>query len=251
VFKKVKKKEQKPAVGRTSVKKDSPSKKKATAKASGKSGKKASLQKVKAAKAKERSNPVIVRRTWLSKTDLEHFRTLLIEKLNEITGDVRHIESGALKLSRLDASGDLSSMPIHMADIGSDNYEQEFALGLMDSERKIVLEILAALRRIQNGTYGMCEGTGNPIPRARLEGIPWTRFCVEYAEMLEKGSQNEEAASSEDASEKEESRDKYGEDEDKDQTDRDEDLDELDISDDGVVYDSDRKDEDEGEEKLQ
>ena len=74
-----------------------------------------------------------------------------------------------------------------MADIGSDNYEQEFALGLMDSERKIVMEIYDALRRIQNGTYGICEGTGEPIPKMRLEGIPWTRYCVKYAEMLEKG----------------------------------------------------------------
>lgn len=116
-----------------------------------------------------------------------YYRDLLIEKLKEITGSVNHIEAEALKTSRQDSTGDLSSMPIHMADIGSDNYEQEFALGLMDSERKIVLEIYDALRRIQNRTYGICEGTGDPIPKLRLEGIPWTRYCVKYAEMLEKG----------------------------------------------------------------
>jgi RNA polymerase-binding transcription factor DksA len=107
--------------------------------------------------------------------------------LKELLGNVNHIESEALKTSRQDSAGDLSSMPIHMADIGSDNYEQEFALGLMDSERKIVQEIYEALKRIQNGTYGICEGTGEPIPKARLDGIPWTRYCVQYAEMLEKG----------------------------------------------------------------
>jgi DnaK suppressor protein len=132
------------------------------------------------------------RKTTLSKAELKHFRELLIEKLKEIIGDVDHIESEALKRSRLDATGDLSSMPIHMADIGSDNYEQEFALGLMNSERKIVLEILAALKRIEEGTYGICEGTGEPVPKARLEGIPWARYCVQYAEMLEKGLVNEE-----------------------------------------------------------
>ena len=84
--------------------------------------------------------------------ELAHFRELLIEKLKEITGDVNHIESGALKTSRQDSAGDLSSMPIHMADIGSDNYEQEFALGLMDSERKIVREIYEALKRIEEKT---------------------------------------------------------------------------------------------------
>ena len=83
-------------------------------------------------------------------------------------------------------------MPIHMADIGSDNYEQEFSLGLMDSERKIVREIIAALKRIEEGTYGICEGTGQPIPKARLEGIPWTPYCVQYAEMVEKGLASED-----------------------------------------------------------
>jgi RNA polymerase-binding transcription factor DksA len=123
----------------------------------------------------------------LTAKELEHYRDLLVEKLKEIVGNVNHIESEALKTSRQDSSGDLSSMPIHMADIGSDNYEQEFALGLMDSERKIVQEIYEALKRIQDGTYGICEGTGEPIPKARLDGIPWTRYCVKYAEMLEKG----------------------------------------------------------------
>lgn len=125
--------------------------------------------------------------TVLTKKELEYFRVLLIEKLKEIIGSVNHIETEALKASRLDSTGDLSSMPIHMADIGSDNYEQEFVLDLMDSERKIVSEILQALKRIQNKTYGICEGTGEPIPKERLKGIPWTRYCVRYAEMLEKG----------------------------------------------------------------
>lgn len=126
-------------------------------------------------------------RSVLSADQLAHFRTLLLEKLEEITGDVDHLESGSLKSPRGDAAGDLSSMPIHMADIGSDNYEQEFALGLMSSERKIVREIIAALKRIDNGTYGICEGTGEPIPLPRLNGIPWARYCVQYAEKLEKG----------------------------------------------------------------
>ena len=132
------------------------------------------------------------RGTTLSKAEMAHFRDLLVEKLKEIMGDVDHIESEALKKSRLDASGDLSSMPIHMADIGSDNYEQEFSLGLMDGERKIVQEIHMALGRIADGTYGICEGTGEPIPKTRLEGIPWTPYCVGYAEMLEKGLVSEE-----------------------------------------------------------
>ncbi|MHC4212248.1 MAG: TraR/DksA family transcriptional regulator [Planctomycetota bacterium] len=123
----------------------------------------------------------------LSAADIERFKQMLLEKRREIVGDVNEINDEALKKSRLDASGDLSSMPIHMADLGTDNYEQEFALGLMDSERKLLNEIDDALRRIFNKTYGICEGTKKPIKKARLEAKPWARYCVDYARMLEQG----------------------------------------------------------------
>jgi DnaK suppressor protein len=123
----------------------------------------------------------------LKPAEIEQFRQLLLEKRAELVGDVSLIESEALKKSRLDAAGDLSSMPIHMADIGTDNFEQEFALGLMSSERKILLEIEAALQRIRDGRYGICEGTGKPIGKKRLEAIPWARYSMEYAQMVEKG----------------------------------------------------------------
>ncbi|MDO8303647.1 MAG: TraR/DksA C4-type zinc finger protein [Sedimentisphaerales bacterium] len=124
---------------------------------------------------------------YLTATEIAHFRQLLLEKRSEIIGDVNSMENEALKKSRLDAAGDLSSMPIHMADIGTDNYEQEFALGLLDSERKLLHEINDALIRIEDSTYGICEGTGEPIPKARLEASPWARYCVAYARQLELG----------------------------------------------------------------
>jgi len=112
---------------------------------------------------------------------------MLLEKRRGILRNVTEFEDEALRKSRQDATGDLSSMPIHMADLGTDNYEQEFALGLMDSERKLLREIDNALGRIENKTYGICEGTGKPISKARLEAQPWARYCVEYARMLEQG----------------------------------------------------------------
>ena len=123
----------------------------------------------------------------LAAADRNHFRQILLAKRREILRNVGEFEDEALKKSRLDACGDLSSMPIHMADIGTDNYEQEFALGLMDGERKLLREIDAALGRIEKKTYGTCEGTGKPIAKARLEAKPWARYCVEYAQMLEQG----------------------------------------------------------------
>lgn len=124
---------------------------------------------------------------YLSPEEITHFRELLAEKRSEIIGDVNHIEDEALKKSRLDASGDLSSMPIHMADIGTDNYEQEFSLNLLDSERKILREIDLALLRMEDESYGICEVTGRGISKARLEARPWARYCIEYAKLIEKG----------------------------------------------------------------
>jgi RNA polymerase-binding transcription factor DksA len=85
------------------------------------------------------------------------------------------------------SGGELSSMPVHLADIGSDNFEQEFSLGLMAEEKKILLEIDHALNRIESGSYGVCEGLGIVIEQPRLEAIPWTRYSLEYAKKMEKG----------------------------------------------------------------
>ena len=145
--------------------------------------KKVSRQKVSATRTKKRR---------LTAADKKYFMQMLLDKRREILNNVSEIEDETLRKSRLDASGDLSSMPIHMADIGTDNYEQEFALGLMDSERKLLREIDDAMRRIDEGTYGVCEGTGKPIPKARLEAQPWARYCVEYARKLEQGIVSEE-----------------------------------------------------------
>jgi DnaK suppressor protein len=139
-----------------------------------------------ASQAKPKAVQVLTK-TYLTEKELSYFKQILLEKLHQLSGDVDSIESEALRKNRADATGDLSSMPIHMADMGSDTFEQDFTLGLMSSERKIVAEILAALKRIQDGTYGICEGTGRPIPKARLEASPWARYCVEYATRLEKG----------------------------------------------------------------
>jgi len=123
----------------------------------------------------------------LVNADAKHFKEILLEKRRNILRNVTEFEDEALRKSRLDATGDLSSMPIHMADLGTDNYEQEFALGLMDSERKLLREIDNALVRLEKKTYGICEGTGKPISKARLEAQPWARYCVKYARMLEQG----------------------------------------------------------------
>jgi RNA polymerase-binding protein DksA len=119
----------------------------------------------------------------LTAAEIRKFRDLLIAKRMEILGNVVCMEDETLRRSRTE----LSNMPFHMADMGTDNYEMENTLGLMDSERKLLAEIDDALGRISNGTYGICEGSGEPIPKERLKAIPWARYCVAYARLLEKG----------------------------------------------------------------
>jgi len=74
-----------------------------------------------------------------------------------------------------------------MADLGTDNYEMENTLGLVDSEMKLLVEIDGALLRIENGTYGICQADNEPIPKERLKAIPWARYCIACASLLEKG----------------------------------------------------------------
>jgi RNA polymerase-binding protein DksA len=123
---------------------------------------------------------------YLTLAEVRQFKIILLAKRNEILGDVTRMEYETLRKER----SDLSNLPFHMADAGTDNYEMENTLGLMDSERKLIGEIDAALGRIDNGTYGSCEGNGEPIPRQRLKAIPWARYCVACARLLEKGLLN-------------------------------------------------------------
>jgi RNA polymerase-binding protein DksA len=123
----------------------------------------------------------------LSRQDVEQFRQMLLDKRVEILGDVSTLHNEALDKDRRDAAGDLSSMPIHMADLGSDNYELEFTLGLIEGERAILREIDEALERIRQGTYGLCLATGKPIGKARLKAKPWAKYCYEYTLAQEQG----------------------------------------------------------------
>ncbi|MGB6042728.1 MAG: TraR/DksA family transcriptional regulator, partial [Pirellulales bacterium] len=78
-----------------------------------------------------------------------------------------------------------SSMPIHMADIGSDNYEQEFTLSMMESEEATLEAIETALERIEDRTYGTCEDCSKAIKKTRLKAIPYTTLCISCASRRE------------------------------------------------------------------
>jgi DnaK suppressor protein len=122
-------------------------------------------------------------KTKLSKTDLAKFRDLLIMRRREIVGMVSGLETEALRSS----GGNLSNMPMHMADVGTDVFEQDFTLGMAAQERELIVQIDAALQRIEDRIYGVCQATGKPIPKARLNAKPWAKYTIEAARALERG----------------------------------------------------------------
>jgi len=128
-----------------------------------------------------------LKKTRLSEENLNMFRQLLLDKRAQLLGDVNHMQQHVFRNNRQDAAGDLSSMPIHMADIGSDNYEQELTLGLLENEQQVIRDIDEALARIEDRTYGLCRATGKIISKARLKARPWAKYCIDYARLLEKG----------------------------------------------------------------
>jgi RNA polymerase-binding transcription factor DksA len=85
-----------------------------------------------------------------------------------------------------ESAEEMSGYSLHMADSGTDNFDRDFALSLLSSDQDAIYEIEEALKRIERNTYGVCELTGKPIPRARLDAIPWTRFTVEAQAQLER-----------------------------------------------------------------
>jgi DnaK suppressor protein len=123
----------------------------------------------------------------MNKVELKTFKDQLLNLRARLRGDVNQMAEATLKKNRSEANGDLSSMPIHMADIGSDNFEQEFTLSLMENEGVTLDQIEASLERIEEGTYGQCEECGVKIPKTRLNAIPFATLCIRCAEQQEQG----------------------------------------------------------------
>jgi DnaK suppressor protein len=120
-------------------------------------------------------------RPQVKKSELKVFKDLLIGIRSRLRGDVSHMADAALGSTRAESSGDLSSMPIHMADLGTDNFEQEFTLSLMEHDEDLLGKVEAALERIEDGVYGACVECEAKIPKTRLNVLPYTPHCVKCA----------------------------------------------------------------------
>ena len=124
----------------------------------------------------------------MTKAELDTYRELLVSLRSRLNGDVTHLADEALRSTGGEASGSLSNAPLHMADLGTDNFEQEFTLSLLQNQEQALDEIREALGRIDRGTFGQCEECQQPIPKARLQALPYTRHCVACARKLQQSS---------------------------------------------------------------
>lgn len=125
-------------------------------------------------------------RKKLNKKELGVYKKLLQKRKAEVLDAIDHASEETMKKSQKDASGDISGYTYHMADVATDTYDREFSLGLVSSERKMLFELGAAMKKIEDGSYGICEDCQLPIAKTRLKAIPYARLCVKCQEKREK-----------------------------------------------------------------
>jgi DnaK suppressor protein len=122
----------------------------------------------------------------MKKAELKAYKERLLSLRARLRGDIHQMADTALNKNGMSAGGENSPMPIHMADLGSDAFEQEFTLSLMANEEDTLEAIEAALERIEGETYGSCEACGGQINKTRLNAIPYTPLCIKCASAAER-----------------------------------------------------------------
>ncbi len=117
--------------------------------------------------------------------ELDHYRQQLLILGRRITKDVSSLSDEALRRTGGEASGSLSNTPLHPADLGTDSFDQEVSLSLLENEDQTLEAIQAALNRIEQGTFGRCERCHQELSKERLRALPFTPLCVACARLAE------------------------------------------------------------------
>jgi RNA polymerase-binding transcription factor DksA len=121
----------------------------------------------------------------MTREQTEKYRGQLLNLLERLAGDVQGMAAEALRQTGGEASGNLSNAPMHLADLGTDNFEQEMAVSLLENQSQLLDQVRSALQRVADGTYGRCPECGREIPTARLDAVPYTPYCVNDAARIE------------------------------------------------------------------
>lgn len=111
-------------------------------------------------------------RKKFNKKELLEFKKLVLKKKEEIIDGIKHISEDTLKKSQKDAAGDISGYTYHMADVATDTYDREFSLGLASNDREALYELDDALKKIDEGSFGICEACKSLIRKNRLKAVP-------------------------------------------------------------------------------
>jgi len=111
--------------------------------------------------------------------EVAQFKKLLLSLRERLVGKVDVMQGETLKKSRQDASGDLSNVPIHMADVGTDNYERDIMIELIQNGEEGVRNIDTALEKIEEGAFGVCELCAKKINKDRLKAVPYAKLCID------------------------------------------------------------------------
>ena len=143
--------------------------------------------KVKKSVKKVKKSSVVIKKT-LKKINpkLEVYRKLLLKTKNQIAGDIHNLSNDNAG-SGNDRGGDVSGHALHMADVATDMYDREFALGLAANDRELLVSINEAMARIENGTFGICLGCKKSIAATRLKALPYAETCLKCQEKIESG----------------------------------------------------------------
>ena len=121
----------------------------------------------------------------MDKRTREKYRKILLEQKEKLMNQINSLSQETFNTSQRDSSGDLSGYSMHMADVGTDNFEREIALGLVSNEQQVLYRINEALKRIDEGTYGKCETCGQLIKESRLKALPFATMCISCKEKEE------------------------------------------------------------------
>jgi len=122
----------------------------------------------------------------MDKESLVKMKALLDLQRSKIVSGIDHIERDVLNKSQRDSSGDLSGYSFHMADQATDNFDTEFNLDLASNEQRFLNEIDEALKRIEEGIFGICQECNKAITMKRLKAAPYARYCIKCQEDIEK-----------------------------------------------------------------
>ena len=118
--------------------------------------------------------------------ELESYRQTLESLRARLRGDLDQLTDEAFQGDGGEASSNLSNVSAAVADVGTENYDQEFMLSLIENEQETLGQISEAMSRIDAGTYGQCEVCHNAVAKPRLQALPYTRYCIECAREMEK-----------------------------------------------------------------